>query len=109
ATEANAVFTIPEEKLPPQSNTAVPILILLSVWGIIAFLYSSDPIYRRSLFRYFTGHKFFVKDVFDRHLRSPWPAIAINLQNALLLGVGSFTLFSVLFSPLGKTAFFHFF
>ncbi|HET6528614.1 MAG TPA: hypothetical protein VFG39_07665 [Balneolaceae bacterium] len=109
ATESDAVFPIPDETLPRQNDTSVPILVLLSVWGMMALLYSSDPIYRRSLFRYFTGHKFFVKDIFDRHLRSPWPAIIITLQNALLLAAGTFATFEALFSPLGEAAFYHHF
>ncbi|HEX6982855.1 MAG TPA: hypothetical protein VF181_08845 [Balneolaceae bacterium] len=109
ATESDAVFPIPDETLPQRSDTAVPILVLLSVWGMMALLYSSDPLYRRSLFRYFTGHKFFVKDIFDRHLRSPWPAFIIILQNSLLLATGAFVTFSALFSPLGEAAFYHHF
>lgn len=107
--EQNAVFPVPDETVPEQNRTTIPILVLLIAWGLTAILYSSNPLYRKSLFRYFSGHKFFIKDIFDRHIRSPWPAFIIIFQNGLLISTSVFCVFSIFFSPMGQNAFYHYF
>lgn len=107
--ESKAVFPSPDEPLPENNQSSVPILILLLMWAATALVYGSNPLYRKSLFRYFIGHKFFVKDIFARHIRSPLPAIIIIFQNAVLLATGVFVAFSALFSSLGEKAFYYHF
>jgi len=109
AAESNPAFALPEEDLPKPQSSTLPIIVLLVVWGSIAFHYHSSPIYRKSIFRYFSAHKFFVNDIFQRHIRSPLPAIFIILQTALLTAASVFAAFSVAISETGLEAlFFHF-
>ena len=108
-TSSESIIPLPEESLPSSSNTAIPIILLLAVWGSVAFHYHSSPVYRKALFRYFTAHKFFVEDIFQRQIRSPRPGIVITLQNAILVSACVFATFSTLLSSLGQQAFFYHF
>lgn len=109
SSDSEPIFPLPNEKIPSPSNTILPIVLLLFIWGTIAIHYNTSPLYRKSLFRYFTAHKFFIDDIFQRFIRSPMPAAIIILQNALLLSISSYVLFSVLLSPMGQQAFFYHF
>lgn len=109
SSKSEMVFPLPNENIPTPDNTALPMVLLLLVWGTVALHYNSSPLYRKSLFRYFTAHKFFIDDIFKRLIRSPVPAIIIILQNALLLSISTFAIFSILLSPIGQQAFFYHF
>lgn len=107
ADEKDPVFPLPTETIPePSQSIAIPIL-LLAIWGIFAIHYSGSPLYRKSLFRYFTSHNFFVDDIFRRHIRTSLPSIIIICQNALLLAICFYALFESLFSRLGREALLH--
>ncbi|HLR32595.1 MAG TPA: hypothetical protein VK074_08900, partial [Fodinibius sp.] len=92
SSEPDPVFPVPGEEEPSQSTSPLPILTLLLVWATLAFHYNSSPLYRKSLFRYFTGHAFFLSDIFRQHIRSPLPALVIIIQNALLTAALAFTI-----------------
>lgn len=109
ATEREAVLPLPEEALPSPESPVMPIILLLLVWGSIGLHYNSSPLYRKSIFRYFTSHKFFIDDIFHRHIRSPFPAISIIVQNSVLISVSILVTFLSLFSRLGQSSFFHHF
>lgn len=108
-TGSEAVFPVPNETLPDKQPPVLPILLLVAAWGVIAILYHSSPIYRKSLFRYFLGHKFFIKDIFSRQIRSPIPALTIIFLNAVLMAASSYAAFSMLLTPLGQAGFFYYF
>ncbi|MDZ7658480.1 hypothetical protein [Fodinibius sp.] len=103
------VFPLPNENIPSPGNTTLPMILLLLAWGTVALHYNTSPLYRKSLFRYFTAHKFFIDDIFKRLIRSPVPAIIIILQNVLLLSISTYAVFSTLLTPMGQQAFFHHF
>lgn len=107
--QSETIFPLPNENIPAPDNTALPMILLLLVWGTVALHYNSSPLYRKSLFRYFTAHKFFIDDIFKRLIRSPIPAFIIILQNALLLSISTYAVFSMLLTPTGQEAFFHHF
>lgn len=107
SSEEDAVFPLPQETLPSPQSSTLPVVILLIVWGSIAFHYHSSPLYRKSLFRYFTAHKFFINDIFQRQIRSPLPGVIIIFQHALLLASTAFVTIDSLLSPLGQTALFY--
>jgi len=106
---SEAVFPVPKESLPSQENSAIPVIILFAVWGMAALHYNSSPLYRKSLFRYFGAHKFFIDDIFHRQIRSPLPASLVILQNTLLVSASFFAIFSAFWSPTGKDALFYHF
>lgn len=105
------IFPLPKEQAIPQerSNSNIPIVILLLVWGSIALHYSGSPLYRKSVFRFFTSHRFFIDDIFHRKIRSPIPAMLLLFQHALLFSACIFSVFSELFSKLGQQALFTYF
>lgn len=109
ATESEVIFPLPRETTPLPHSSVLPVILLILVWGTIAGHYHMSPLYRKSLFRYFNAHKFFVNDVFQRQIRSSFPSLAIIFQNALLISACSFSTFSTIFTPLGQKAFFHYF
>jgi hypothetical protein len=109
STDPEAVFALPQESIPAQKESPIPIIVLLVVWGTVALHYNTSPLYRKSLFRYFVGHKFFIEDIFQRHIRSPYTALIIIFQNMLIVSAAVFATFSALWSPLGMEAFFYYF
>lgn len=107
STESDPIFPLPDETIPePEQSTTIP-LILLLIWGSFALHYSGSPLYRKSLFRYFTSHSFFVDDIYRRHIRSVLPAFIIIMQNAFLVAICIYALFDVLFTQLGEDALFY--
>ncbi len=109
SSESELIFPLPNETIPTPDNTALPMILLLLIWGSVALHYNTSPLYRKSLFRYFTAHKFFVDDIFKRLIRSPMPAAIIIFQNALLLSISTYAVFSITLSPMGQQAFYHHF
>lgn len=107
--KSELVFPLPNENIPTTDNLTLPLILLLLLWGTVALHYNTSPLYRKSLFRYFTAHNFFIDDIFKRLIRSPVPAIIIILQNALLLSISVYGVFSILLTRLGQQAFFHHF
>lgn len=91
SSDSDFIFPTPDESWPSSSQSPLPIIILLLVWGVLAFHYNMSPLYRKSLFRYFTGHNFFVNDIFRQHIRSPSLSLIIIIQNALLVAAVLFT------------------
>ncbi|MCW9707713.1 hypothetical protein [Fodinibius salsisoli] len=104
ATDSEFLFPVPAESMPTATQPSLAIIILLLVWGTLAYHYHMSPLYRKSLFRYFTGHTFFVNDIFKRHIRSPIPALVIIAQHALLASAALYAIFDTYWSPLGLQA-----
>ncbi|PAU93432.1 hypothetical protein CK503_11910 [Aliifodinibius salipaludis] len=109
SSQSELIFPLPNETIPTPDNTVLPMVLLLLIWGSLALHYNTSPLYRKSLFRYFTAHKFFIDDIFKRLIRSPMPAVIIILQNALLLSTATYVVFSIFLTPIGQEAFFHHF
>ncbi len=109
SSQSEPVFPLPNESIPTSGNKALPMILLLFAWGTVALHYNASPLYRKSLFRYFTAHKFFIDDIFKRLIRSPIPATIIILQNALLLSISTYAVFSVLLTSTAQQAFFYHF
>lgn len=102
--EEKPVFATPREQLPASHSKAPVTILLIIVWGIFAITYSFSPVFRRSLSRYFIGHRFYVDDVMKRHIRSMGPAAIMLLLHAILAGIVVYCLLTVNFSNLGIRA-----
>ncbi len=109
SSDSKPIFPLPNEKIPAPDTTSLPMILLLLIWGTVALHYNTSPLYRKSLFRYFTAHKFFIDDIFKRLIRSPLPALIIIMQNTLLISTSVYVLFISFISPMGHQAFFHHF
>lgn len=101
AADEEPLFPVPEETLPEPTPSPLPALVLLIVWGVLGYHYNMSPLYRKSLFRYFTAHRFFLDAIYHRQIRSPLPSLIIMGQNALLMGAAVFIVASNLWTPLG--------
>lgn len=109
STGEQGVFPLPRESMPSQKQSSLPIIILLIVWGLSAYHYNVSPLYRKSLFRYYTGHRFFLDDVRHRHIRSTFPGLIIMLQNALIMVATFFVVLKNSWSTLGLESLNHHF
>ena len=109
ATGEKSIFPLPQESIPSPTQPSLPIIILLIVWGLMAYHYNISPLYRKSLFRYFTGHRFFLDDIRHRHIRSAFPSLTIMLQNILIMVATFFVVLNSSWSTLGlKSLTYHF-
>ncbi|MEX2368323.1 MAG: hypothetical protein WD510_02355, partial [Balneolaceae bacterium] len=108
STDQEILFPLPSSSQPhPSPNRMV--ILLIAVLATYLVHYSYYPIYQRSLFRYFTAHKFFVEDVMDHRLRNPISGVILFLQHVILCGLFAWVSIQIFFSPLGIEAlFFHF-
>jgi hypothetical protein len=97
-------FPVPVESIPAPSQPHLAIILLLLVWLSLGYHYHMSPLYRKSFFRYFMGHTFFINDIFRRHIRSPIPSLVILGQHALLTSAAFYAVFNSLWSPLGIQA-----
>ncbi|MEX0994501.1 MAG: hypothetical protein WD599_03170 [Balneolaceae bacterium] len=108
ASNQEILFPLPSPPDPdPSPNWMV--IFLVVVLATYFFHYRFHPIYKRSLFRYFTAHKFFVEDVMDHRLRSPVTGMILFLQHVLLCGLFAWSSVQILFTSLGLEALFHHF
>lgn len=101
ATDSDPIFPAPDESRSSQDQSPLPVITLLLVWTMLAFHYNISPLYRKSLFRYFSGHRFFLSDIFRQHIRSPFPSLIIIIQNTLLISAVSFIVFTDFLSETG--------
>lgn len=106
---SETIFPVPNESIPDPGQSPLPIILLVIIWASVAIHYHSSPLYRKSLFRYFLAHKFFIEDIFHRHIRSASPAIILLLQNAVLIAAGVYAFIATSLSPLGLDALFNYF
>lgn len=99
-------YPLPVSQIEPLDNTKTNLItiLLLICWLLFSVTYFLSPIYRQSFYRYFTGHQFFLTDVFERHIRTPLPGISILIQQVILTGIVFFCMSQSFISPLGKNA-----
>lgn len=104
ASSSQPVFPLPKQKNSHSIQRNIIVIMLLLVWLILALTYNYNPVYRRSFLRYFTGHKFYVQDVMQRHIRSLLSANSILIQHAICGGIVLYCIYEVTFSALGHQA-----
>lgn len=104
ASDPEPVFATPEEHLQTSSSHSLIVLLLIFVWGCFAVNYSLSPVFRRSMFRYFLGHKFYVDDIMQHHIRSVAPAGVMLLLHVLLAGIAIYCYVNAVFSDLAIEA-----
>ncbi len=104
ATTSDPVFPLPRNGPIQTGHENAIVIMLLLVWIILAVTYNYNPVYRRSFLRYYSGHKFYVKDVMHRHIRSLFTGNSIMAQHAISGGIIIFCLYEATFSDLGKQA-----
>jgi hypothetical protein len=96
---------LPNPRIPaadPQVNWDIVLLIL--IWISFAVHYAFFPNYNKSLFRFFSNHKFFIEDIFEKRIRFPSTPVYLNLQAAAMFGLFFYTLFTFHISAAGLEA-----
>lgn len=101
ATTSEPAFALSYEPEFGATQHDAVIIALLLAWVIFAVTYHSSPVFRKSMARYFTGHKFYVNDVMQRHIRTPLPGTAILIQHTMAGGILFYCVFNTAFSSLG--------
>ncbi len=106
---ASEQYPIPFSEVENENSDAGSLLILMLLlsWLILAGTWYISPVFRRSFYRYFAGHRFYVKDVLERHIRTVLPGASILLQHILLTGIMFYCVGNTLFSTLGREALFY--
>ena len=100
AGDSDAVLPNP---LQPAADPEVNwnIVLLLLIWISFAVHYAFFPNYNKSLFRYFSNHKFFIEDIFEKRIRFPSTPVFLNLQAATMFGLFFYTLYTFHISAAG--------
>lgn len=98
--------------LPADNDTVPPtnwaVIMLMIVLGSYIVHYRYQPVYKKSISRYFTNHKFFVDDILEYRTRSFWPGITLLTQHAFLSGLVAYLASMIFFSSTGlQTLFYH--
>ncbi|RNC79576.1 MAG: hypothetical protein ED557_13705 [Balneola sp.] len=102
-------FILPEQKTEASSDPLNwPVIVFMLVWLSVGLHLKVSQNYRTLLFRFFTGHRFFVDDIMRYRERSMTSGIFLFLQHAFLSGITLYLVFSTLVSEKGLEAFYHF-
>ena len=100
------IFPLPaDDDTTPPTNWAVILLMIVLGSYIVHFRY--QPVYKKSISRYFTNHKFFVDDILEYRTRSFWPGIILLTQHAFLCGLVTYLASMIFFSGTGLQALFY--
>lgn len=105
-TSEDATFAINNTDTNTSGNHISTILLLI-LFGSLAFHYYNTPAYRKSLFRYFNTHAFFVNDIMAWRIRATLPGVILMIQHALAGGILMYVIFSNLLSITGWQALIH--
>lgn len=104
ATSAEPAFPLPQHHSQMVDSNTIVVVMLLLAWFIFGAIYSYNPIYRKSFMRYVTGHRFFVEDVMQRHIRELFTGSIILIQHAIAGGIILYSVASTLFTAFGYQA-----
>ena len=97
-----------KEGAPTQApGTSWIVFFLVVLWGTVSVHFNYAPNYRKSLFRYFTTHAFFVIDVVEWRIRSNSPSLIILAQHAFAGGILLQLLANTFMTDLGWQALVH--
>ncbi len=103
------LFVLPEQEAPSTSNPLNwPVIVFMLVWLSVGLHLKVSPNYRSLLFRFFTGHRFFVDDIMRYRERSIVSGIFLFFQHAFFSGITLYIVFSTLVSEKGLEALYHF-
>lgn len=104
ATTGELVLPLPKE--PSQKAQNHNFIVILIVLVLCAFVlnYRFNPIYKKTISRYFAAHQFLVDDIMERHIRTLSPAIIIILQHIVSAGIVMYCLGNVMITQAGWEA-----
>tara|TARA_R110000868_G_scaffold410693_5_gene699875 strand:- start:59285 stop:60754 length:1470 start_codon:yes stop_codon:yes gene_type:complete len=104
-TESEFILPLPQKvALPISFNWAV--VIFLGIWITLGIHISVSQTYKPLIFRFFTGHRFFVDDIMRYRERSYVSGVFLLLQHSLFSGLVVYVFSSLLISKIGLEALF---
>ncbi len=107
--KSSGEFVLPEQQEQTASSPLNwPVIIFLLVWVSVGLNLKISPNYRPLIFRFFTGHRFFVDDIMRYRERSIASGIFLFFQHAFLSGLTLYIVFSTLVSEKGLEVFYHY-
>jgi hypothetical protein len=105
---------VPDARLanppPPDKDyqANISIFLLFFFWVLFAAWFRINPIYRRSVTRFFLNYDFFVNDVLMRRIRFSSDAGAVFLLSCLLAGIMGFSIAELYLDPVARQALLHY-
>lgn len=106
ARDEDTVYPVDTASAPPVNPNWI-VLFLIFLWGSFSVHYGFVPTYRKSVSRYFFNHNFFVNDIIQRRIRSPFPGYIIIIQHAFVAGMIAYILMQYTFADVGYDALIH--
>ena len=89
---------------PDRGIANVPLLMLLVFWIVFGLYYRVNPMYRKSVLRFFINYHFFVIDVLERRIRLPVEAVVVILLTSLLGGIMGYSVASLALDTVSRQA-----
>lgn len=89
---------------PDRGIANVPLLMLLVFWIVFGLYYRINPMYRKSVIRFFANYHFFVIDVLERRIRLPVEAIVTIVLTSLLGGIMGYSVASLALDEVARQA-----
>ncbi len=91
---------------PDQSDYRVnmAMLLLFIFWVVYAAYYRVNPMYRKSVTRFFLNYDFFVNDVLLRRIRLTGDAVALFLMSCFSAGIMGFSIADIYLDPVARQA-----
>ncbi len=107
-------FRVPDAHLanpPPRSSDYVinwSMFLLFLYWLLYALYFRVNPLYRKSISRFFLNYDFFVNDILMRRIRFTSDAVAVFLLSCLLSGIMGFATADLFLDPVARQALLHY-
>ncbi len=107
-------FQVPDARIanpaPLQTEYAInqPMFLLFFFWLLYALYFKVNPLYRRSINRFFLNYDFFVNDILMRRIRFTSDAVAVFLFTCLMAGIMGFSSADLFLDPVARQALLHY-
>ena len=91
---------------PDQSDYTVntAMILLFIFWVVYAVYFRVNPLYRKSVSRFFMNYDFFVNDVLLRRVRFAGDAVAVFLISCFAAGIMGFSIADIYLDPVARQA-----
>lgn len=106
-------FRVPDARFANPStstdrgDTDISIILLLIFWAVFAGFYRLNPMYRKSIARFFLNYDFFVNDVLMRRTRFTNDAIILYFIISMISGLMGFTVAHIYLDSVSREALLH--
>ncbi len=96
----------PPDQSDYKVNTAM--ILLFIFWVLYAAYFRVNPLYRKSVSRFFLNYDFFVNDVLLRRIRFASDAVAVFLISCFAAGIMGYSVADIYLDPVARQALLHY-